>query len=229
MIGNGVRSMILAAARSEIVVFGKKMLEKGLVTGTGGNLSVRSGRRVVLSPSGVEYETMKPEDVAVVDLEGRLLEGGMKPTSEMSLHLALYHARPDITAVVHTHSPYACVLACLGREIPPFHYLVALVGRKIPVAPYACFGTPELARSTVEVMGEGKAALLANHGMVSVGGSLIEAFRVAETVEFLAMVFSRALSLGEPRVLADEEVGQLLEAFKGYGLSTAAAAPFEEG
>ncbi|HPC75720.1 MAG: class II aldolase/adducin family protein [Thermovirgaceae bacterium] len=221
--------MILAAARSEIVVFGKKMLEKGLVTGTGGNLSVRSGRRVVLSPSGVEYETMKPEDVAVVDLEGRLLEGGMKPTSEMSLHLALYHARPDITAVVHTHSPYACVLACLGREIPPFHYLVALVGRKIPVAPYACFGTPELARSTVEVMGEGKAALLANHGMVSVGGSLIEAFRVAETVEFLAMVFSRALSLGEPRVLADEEVGQLLEAFKGYGLSTAAAAPFEEG
>ena len=221
--------MILAAARSEIVVFGKKMLEKGLVTGTGGNLSVRSGRRVVLSPSGVEYETMKPEDVAVVDLEGWLLEGGMKPTSEMSLHLALYHARPDITAVVHTHSPYACVLACLGREIPPFHYLVALVGRKIPVAPYACFGTPELARSTVEVMGEGKAALLANHGMVSVGGSLIEAFRVAETVEFLAMVFSRALSLGEPRVLADEEVGQLLEAFKGYGLSTAAAAPFEEG
>jgi len=229
MIGNGVRSMILAAARSEIVVFGKKMLEKGLVTGTGGNLSVRSGRRVVLSPSGVEYETMKPEDVAVVDLEGRLLEGGMKPTSEMSLHLALYHARPDITAVVHTHSPYACVLACLGREIPPFHYLVALVGRKIPVAPYACFGTPELARSTVEVMGEGKAALLANHGIVSVGGSLIEAFRVAETVEFLAMVYSRALSLGEPRVLADEEVGQLLEAFKGYGLSTAAAAPFEEG
>jgi len=229
MIGNGVRSMILAAARSEIVVFGKKMLEKGLVTGTGGNLSVRSGRRVVLSPSGVEYETMKPEDVAVVDLEGWLLEGGMKPTSEMSLHLALYHARPDITAVVHTHSPYACVLACLGREIPPFHYLVALVGRKIPVAPYACFGTPELARSTVEVMGEGKAALLANHGIVSVGGSLIEAFRVAETVEFLAMVYSRALSLGEPRVLADEEVGQLLEAFKGYGLSTAAAAPFEEG
>ena len=159
---------MLAMARSEIVVFGKRMLERSLVTGTGGNLSVRSGRRVALSPSGVEYEAMKPEDVAVVDLEGRLLEGGMKPTSEMSLHLALYHARPDITAVVHTHSPYACVLACLGREIPPFHYLVPLVGGKIPVAPYACFGTPELARYAVEAMGEGKAALLANHGMVSV-------------------------------------------------------------
>ena len=221
--------MMLARARSEIVVFGKRMLERSLVTGTGGNLSVRSGRRVALSPSGVEYEAMKPEDVAVVDLEGRLLEGGMKPTSEMSLHLALYHARPDITAVVHTHSPYACVLACLGREIPPFHYLVALVGGKIPVAPYACFGTPELARYAVEAMGEGKAALLANHGMVSVAGSLSEAFRVAETVEFLAMVYSRVLSLGEPRVLTDEEVDQVLEAFKSYGPSRGTVVPFEEG
>ena len=220
---------MLAMARSEIVVFGKRMLERSLVTGTGGNLSVRSGRRVALSPSGVEYEAMKPEDVAVVDLEGRLLEGGMKPTSEMSLHLALYHARPDITAVVHTHSPYACVLACLGREIPPFHYLVPLVGGKIPVAPYACFGTPELARYAVEAMGEGKAALLANHGMVSVAGRISKKKRVAETVEFLAMVYSRVLSLGEPRVLTDEEVDQVLEAFKSYGPSRATVAPFEEG
>lgn len=221
--------MMLARTRSDIVAFGKRMLVRGLVTGTGGNLSVRSGRRVALSPSGVEYEAMKPEDVAVVDLEGGLLEGGMKPTSEMSLHLALYHARPDITAVVHTHSPYACVMACLRREIPPFHYLVALVGRKIPVAPYACFGTPELARYAVEAMGEGKAGLLANHGMVSVGGSLTEAFRVAETVEFLAMVYSRVLSLGEPGILTDEEVDQVLEAFKSYGPSRGTVAPFEEG
>lgn len=220
---------MLARTRSDIVAFGKRMLVRGLVTGTGGNLSVRSGRRVALSPSGVEYEAMKPEDVAVVDLEGGLLEGGMKPTSEMSLHLALYHARPDITAVVHTHSPYACVMACLRREIPPFHYLVALVGRKIPVAPYACFGTPELARYAVEAMGEGKAGLLANHGMVSVGGSLTEAFRVAETVEFLAMVYSRVLSLGEPGILTDEEVDQVLEAFKSYGPSRGTVAPFEEG
>jgi len=221
--------MMLARARSDIVVFGKRMLVRGLVTGTGGNLSVRSGRRVALSPSGVEYEAMKPEDVAVVDMEGRILEGRMKPTSEMSLHLALYHARPDITAVVHTHSPYACVMACLRREIPPFHYLVALVGRKIPVAPYACFGTPELARYAAEAMGEGKAALLANHGMVSVGGSLTEAFRVAETAEFLAMVYSRVLSLGEPGILTNEEVDQVLEVFKSYGPSWAAVALFEEG
>jgi len=97
------------------------------------------------------------------------------------------------------------------------------------VAPYACFGTPELARYTVEAMGEAKAALLANHGMVSVGGSLSEAFRVAETVEFLAMVYSRVLSLGEPRVLTDEEVDQVLEAFKSYGPSRGTVVPFEEG
>ena len=219
---------MLAMARSEIVVFGKRMLERSLVTGTGGNLSVRSGRRVALSPSGVEYEAMKPEDVAVVDLEGRLLEGGMKPTSEMSLHLALYHARPDITAVVHTHSPYACVLACLGREIPPFHYLVPLVGGKIPVAPYACFGTPELARYAVEAMGEGKALLLANHGMVSLGGSLQEAFRIAEMVEFLAMVYSRVLSLGEPRILSEAEMTRVEEALEGYGPSEVCVQPLKE-
>ena len=96
---------MLAKARSEIVIFGKKLLERGLVIGTGGNLSVRSGRRVALSPGGMEYEIMKPEDVAVVDMEGRILEGRMKPTSEMSLHLALYLSRPDISAEVHTHSP----------------------------------------------------------------------------------------------------------------------------
>lgn len=221
--------MMLARARSEIVLFGKKLLEGGLVTGTGGNLSVRSGRRVALSPGGVEYRVMRPEDVAVVDMEGRMLEGRMKPTSEMSLHLALYLSRPDISAVVHTHSPYACVMACLGHEIPPFHYLVALAGRKIPVAPYACFGTSELALSAVEAMGEGKALLLANHGMVSLGGSLQEAFMIAETVEFLAMVYSRALSLGEPRILSEAEIAQVEEALRNYGPSEVCVQPLKEG
>lgn len=220
--------MMLAKARSEIVLFGKKLLERGLVIGTGGNLSARSGRRVALSPGGLEYEIMKPEDVAVVDMEGRILEGRMKPTSEMSLHLALYLSRPDISAVVHTHSPYACVMACLGREIPPFHYLVALAGRKIPVAPYACFGTSELALSAAEAMGEGKALLLANHGMVSLGGSLQEAFRIAEMVEFLAMVYSRVLSLGEPRILSEAEMTRVEEALEGYGPSEVCVQPLKE-
>ncbi|HPA58394.1 MAG TPA: class II aldolase/adducin family protein [Synergistales bacterium] len=221
--------MMLESARYEIVLFGRKLLESGLVTGTGGNLSVRSGRFAALSPSGVEYGLMKPEDVVVVDMDGRVKDGRLKPTSEMSLHLALYLSRPDIAAVVHTHSPYACVMACLGREIPVFHYLVALAGRKIPVAPYACFGTPELARSAAGSMGDGKAVLLANHGMVSVGRSLSEAFRIAETVEFAAMVYSKALTLGEPRVLSDAEVDRVMDALKDYGSSVIQTGPLKEG
>ncbi len=220
---------MLESARYEIVLFGRKLLESGLVTGTGGNLSVRSGRFAALSPSGVEYGLMKPEDVVVVDMDGRVKDGRLKPTSEMSLHLALYLSRPDIAAVVHTHSPYACVMACLGREIPVFHYLVALAGRKIPVAPYACFGTPELARSAAGSMGDGKAVLLANHGMVSVGRSLSEAFRIAETVEFAAMVYSKALTLGEPRVLSDAEVDRVMDALKDYGSSVIQTGPLKEG
>jgi len=221
--------MMLESARYEIVLFGRKLLESGLVTGTGGNLSVRSGRFAALSPSGVEYGLMKPEDVVVVDMDGRVKDGRLKPTSEMSLHLALYLSRPDIAAVVHTHSPYACVMACLGREIPVFHYLVALAGRKIPVAPYACFGTPELARSAAGSMGDGKAVLLANHGMVSVGRSLSGAFRIAETVEFAAMVYSKALTLGEPRVLSDAEVDRVMDALKDYGSSVIQTGPLKEG
>ena len=220
---------MLESARYEIVLFGRKLLESGLVTGTGGNLSVRSGRFAALSPSGVEYGLMKPEDVVVVDMDGRVKDGRLKPTSEMSLHLALYLSRPDIAAVVHTHSPYACVMACLGREIPVFHYLVALAGRKIPVAPYACFGTPELARSAAGSMGDGKAVLLANHGMVSVGRSLSGAFRIAETVEFAAMVYSKALTLGEPRVLSDAEVDRVMDALKDYGSSVIQTGPLKEG
>ena len=219
---------MLESARYEIVLFGRKLLESGLVTGTGGNLSVRSGRFAALSPSGVEYGLMKPEDVVVVDMDGRVKDGRLKPTSEMSLHLALYLSRPDIAAVVHTHSPYACVMACLGREIPVFHYLVALAGRKIPVAPYACFGTPELARSAAGSMGDGKAVLLANHGMVSVGRSLSGAFRIAETVEFAAMVYSKALTLGEPRVLSDAEVDRVMDALKDYGSSVIMPEPLKE-
>jgi len=219
MIVSGVRPMMLESARYEIVLYGRKLLESGLVTGTGGNLSIRSGRFAALSPSCVEYGLMKPEDVVVVDMDGRVQDGRLKPTSEMFLHLALYLSRPDITAVVHTHSPYACVMACLGREIPVFHYLVALAGRRIPVAPYACFGTPEFARSAAGSMGEGKAVLLANHGMVSVGRSLSEAFRIAENVEFAAMVYSRALALGEPRVLSEAEVDRVMDALKDYGSS----------
>lgn len=208
--------MLLERARFEIVRFGKKLLDKGLVTGTGGNLSLREGDLVAVSPSAVEYDAMIPEDVVVTDMGGRVVEGRLSPSSETHLHLAIYGSRPDVLSVVHTHSPYACVMACLGWEIPVFHYLVALAGRSIPVAPYALFGTEALAAGAVRAMGDGHAVLLSNHGLVAAGKNLSGAFRVAETVEFVSMVYSLARNLGEPRILSDDETDAVKNAFKRY-------------
>lgn len=208
--------MLLESARFEIVRFGKKLLEKGLVTGTGGNLSLREGDLVAVSPSAVEYDAMTPEDVVVVDMRGETVEGNLSPSSETHLHLAVYGSRPDVLSVVHTHSPYACVMACLGWEIPVFHYLVALAGRCIPVAPYALFGTDELANGAVRAMGGGNAVLLSNHGLVAAGKDLPGAFRVAETVEFVSMVYSLAKNLGEPKILSDDETDAVFQAFRRY-------------
>jgi L-fuculose-phosphate aldolase len=212
-----VDDMILEKARYEVVLFGKKLIDKGLVAGTGGNLSLRVGDLVAVSPSGVEYETMVPEDVVVTDMNGKTVEGCLKPSSETPLHLALYSSRGDISAVVHTHSPYACVMACLGWELPVFHYLVALAGKKVPVAPYACFGTSALAGNVVASIGEEKAVLMENHGLVTVGGSLREAFMLAEAVEFASKVFAHARSLGSPRLLDGEEIGEVVNALQHYG------------
>ncbi|MDO9508372.1 MAG: class II aldolase/adducin family protein [Thermovirgaceae bacterium] len=208
--------MLLERARFEIVRFGNKLLDKGLVTGTGGNLSIRSGDLVAVSPSAVEYGEMSPENIVVTDMSGAVVEGELRPSSETPLHLAVYRSRPDVLSVVHTHSPYACVMACLGWEIPVFHYLVALAGRKVPVAPYALFGTEEHASCAVRAMGGGNAVLLSNHGLLAVGRTLPEAFRVAETVEFVSMVYSLARNLGEPRLLSDDEIDAVSGAFGRY-------------
>lgn len=208
--------MLLERERNDIVRFGRKLLDRGLVTGTGGNLSLRKGDLAAVSPSAVEYEAMTPEDVVVTDMCGRVVEGHLSPSSETHLHLALYASRPDILSVVHTHSPFACVMACLGWEIPVFHYLVAIAGRKVPVAPYALFGTAELAEGAVAAMGYGNAVLLSNHGLVAAGRTLPDAFRVAETVEFVSMVYSNVRSLGRPGILSDEEIDAVSEAFRKY-------------
>ncbi len=208
--------MLIEGARLEIVRFGKKLLEKGLVTGTGGNLSLREGDLVAVSPSAVEYDAMIPEDVVIMDMSGAVVEGRLSPSSETHLHLAVYGSRPDVFSVVHTHSPYACVMACLGWDIPVFHYLVALAGRSIPVAPYALFGTEELASGALRAMGDGNAVLLSNHGLVAVGKDLPGAFRIAETVEFVSMVYSLARTLGDPKILSDDETDAVTEAFRRY-------------
>jgi len=214
--------MILQKERNAIVAFGKKLLTSGLTAGTGGNLSVANRKKnlIAVTPSGVDYLEMSPEDVVLVGMEGGLIETSKyKPSSELLFHLALYRRRQDIQAVVHTHSVYATTLATLGWEIPPFHYLVAYSGKKVPLASYATFGSEQLARNVAEAIGDNNAVLMESHGVVTVGATLAKAFEAAEIIEYVARVYYLAKNLGEPAILSDEEMKKVIEKFKGYGRS----------
>jgi len=211
--------MLLEKERSEIVRFGRKMLAARLTSGTGGNLSIFAPGEglVAISPSGIEYEDMEPGDVPVVDLAGVTVEGTRKPSSELGFHLSLYRQRPDIRAVVHTHSVYATTMACLHWEIPAVHYLVAFSGRKVPLAPYATFGSEELAVHVAATIGDYNAVLLANHGLVTVGPNLATAFAVAEEIELVARIYYQAKCIGEPVIVAEGEMSKVIEKFASYG------------
>ncbi len=211
--------MLLQTEREEIVRFGKKLLATGLTSGTGGNLSIFNRREglIAISPSGIEYDEMEPADVPVVDNCGTTVEGGRKPSSELGFHLSLYRKRPDINAVVHTHSAYATTMACLNWEIPAVHYLVAHSGRKVPLAPYATFGTAELAANVAEAIGDYNAVLLANHGLVTVGPNLATAFAVAGEIELVARIYYQTKCVGEPVIIPDGEMTRVIEKFATYG------------
>lgn len=212
--------MLMQEERQMVVRNGLAMVQAGLTTGTGGNLSCRGQERgwVAISPSGVPYDTLQPRDVVVVDRAGDIVDGHLKPSSEIGFHLILYDHRPDIGGIVHTHSAYATTLACLHREIPPVHYLVGFAGPKVPVAPYATFGTEALAENIRRTMGKRyHAVLLANHGLVAVGADLPTALDTAANIEFVARVFCQAQSIGDPVALSDEAMAQVIEKFKTYG------------
>lgn len=212
-------AMILEEARKAVVAYGKKLVLSGLTRGTGGNLSVYDRKRDLwaVSPSGIDYFAVEAEDVAVLDGQGRLVQGRQRPSSEWELHLEVYRRRPDAGAVVHTHSPFATVLACLGWEIPPVHYLVGYAGRKVKVAPYATFGTPELARLTAEALGDDGAVLMAHHGLIAQGADIDRAFAVAEEIEFVAEIYWRAKAVGTVPLLSEEAMADALARFVDYG------------
>jgi L-fuculose-phosphate aldolase len=219
--------MILADERQAVVDGGLALLKAGLVTGTSGNLSCMRPQRdlIAVSPSGLAYPDMRPADVVVVDLAGQHVDGRLAPSSELELHLALYRRRPEALAVVHTHSVYATTLACLGWEIPAVHYLVGFAGRRVPLAPYATFGTPELAAAVAATMGTAqRAVLMAHHGLVAIGRDLAAALNTAEAVEFVARIYCQARSLGQPAVIDDAEMDRVMERFGRYGQSRPADA-----
>ncbi|MFH1155268.1 MAG: L-fuculose-phosphate aldolase [Pseudomonadota bacterium] len=211
--------MILSHERSAIVTFGRKMLASNLTTGSGGNLSLMNRREnlVAITPSGIEYTDLEPCHILVLDPEGNLVDGTGKPSSETGLHLALYRHRPDISAVVHTHSVYATTYACLNREIPAVHYLVGFSGKKVPLAPYATYGTQALTTAVISHIGQYNAILMANHGLVAVGPTLTRAFNTAEEIELVARICFQAESIGTPVILPDDEMDRVIKKFADYG------------
>ena len=200
--------MVTQRYREEILHTGIMLLDKGLVAGTWGNISVRIADQVfAITPSGRNYRTLQPEDIVLVDSHGSTIEGKLKPSSELPLHLAIYSARSDIAGIVHTHSVFASACAVARRPIPPIiEDLVQLAGGEIAVAPYALPGTPELAKNAVSALADKFAVLLANHGAVTCGKTLGEAMTAAELVEKAAQIFSWAQMLGGAVPLSAEDV-----------------------
>jgi len=177
---------------------------EGLLIGTAGNVSAREGDRIAVTGTGVVLADCAPDDVTVVALDGTVLEGALVPTSELGLHLGVY-ASSFAGAVVHTHAPFSTAVACALDELPVLHYQQLALGGPVRVAPYATFGTPELAAATVTALDGRQAALLANHGSVAIGGSLDKAVDNALLLEWLATLHHRANALGTPRVLSEAQ------------------------
>jgi L-fuculose-phosphate aldolase len=193
-------------ARAQVADASRRLAAAGLVTGTSGNVSARCGEAVAITPTGAQLATLEPADVTVVAPDGAVLDGTLAPTSELDLHLGVYAAH-GAGAVVHTHAPMATALSCVLDELPCVHYEMLLLGGPVRVAPYATFGTPELAASAVAALEGRAAALLANHGTIALGPDLAAALRATELLEWAATVYWRAAQLGTPKVL-DEAARQ---------------------
>jgi L-fuculose-phosphate aldolase len=207
-----------AALRRAIIAAARRMNELGINQGTSGNISVRWRDGFLVTPSGMEYESLKPADLVFMDMAGRA-KGTRKPSSEWRIHRDILASRPEAGAVLHAHPPHATTLACLGRGIPAFHYMVAMAGGdSIRCAPYATFGTDALSKAALAALRGRRACLLANHGMVVFGRDLAHALRIAVEVETLAGQYWRALQIGRPKLLSKAEMKLNVEKFKTYGV-----------
>lgn len=203
--------------RAQLIATAQAMTVAGLNQGTAGNLSVRSGDGFFITPTGMAYGRLIPDDIPFVNLDGSW-EGERKPSSEWRFHRDLYAARPQAGAVLHAHSPYATSLACLRRDIPPFHYMIARFGGDtVRCAAYATFGSQELSDAALAAMADRNACLLANHGLLACGRDLDHALGLAVELEELCGQYWRACQLGEPVLLSPEEMAEVLQKFRSYG------------
>ena len=212
--------MLLEREREEIVSACRKLAAAGLVVGTAGNVSVRVGDLVAVTPSAVDYAELTAEDVGVHRLDGSPVEAPLAPTSELPLHLAVY-AGTGAGAIVHTHSPAATAVSTLTDELPAIHYYVAMFGGSVRVAPYATYGTDELARNVAGALAGRTACLMGSHGEIAIGPDLKTAHDRAVYLEWLCDVYLRAAAAGTPRILPPEEIDRVAAKLTSYGQNQA--------
>ncbi len=199
------------AARARVVRASRRLAAAGLVIGSAGNVSERSGEHVAITATGAWLDRLDPGEVTIVDLDGRVVAGELEPTSELALHLGIYR-RFETAAVVHTHAPMGCALSCVLDELPCVHYAMLELGGAVRVAPYRTFGTPELAQVTVDALDGRRAALMANHGSVVHADDAERAVDGAELLEWLCTLYWRAAAIGSPRTLDEHALAAVADA-----------------
>ena len=206
-----------SAMRHAMLDAARQLVARGLNRGASGNIGVRCGNGLLVTPSGISPDVMTPETMVLLDLDGNT-NSPIKPSSEWRIHRDILAARPEVGAVVHTHSMFATTLACLHRDIPPFHYMIAVAGGdSIRCAPYALFGSQQLSDHALAALTGRHACLLAQHGMLALGRDLEHALALAEEVESLCEQYWRVLQIGTPILHTPEEMQAVLDQFKGYG------------
>ncbi|MBB6247212.1 class II aldolase/adducin family protein [Rhodanobacter sp. A1T4] len=207
--------MELETARNEVIAAGKRLAANGLIIGSSGNLSVREGDRVVVTPSGMALDAVQPEDLAVIDMDGNWLTGQRKPTSEVQLHLAIYQHSPEACAITHTHAVGSTAVSCTCSVLPPIHYTNLYLGGAVHVAKYATYGSKQLAENVVTALAKGtSAALMANHGSIAYGNTMAQACERLELLEWLCDVYRACIPLGQPRVLTPEELTDVMRMYR---------------
>ncbi|MDO5718693.1 MAG: L-fuculose-phosphate aldolase [Tissierellia bacterium] len=206
-------------AKKELIEFGIKLVEHNLTKGTGGNLSVydRDKKLMAITPSGIDFYEIKPEDIVIMNMDGEIIEGVRKPSSEWHMHKIIYENREDIDSVIHAHTTFATVLATLRWELPASHYMIAVAGPNIRCAEYATYGTEQLAENALAALEDRYATLLANHGIIAGSYDLLNAFNIIEEIEYCSEIYYRAKSIGEPVILDDQEMELMGRKFKTYG------------
>jgi L-fuculose-phosphate aldolase len=206
-----------ASLRDAAVLAIRKLDALGMNRGSTGNLSLRFEQGMLITPTGMGADELRAQDMVWLGVDGTQ-RGHWRPSSEWHFHQAIYQARPDLQAIVHTHSTFAAALACLRRELPPFHYMIAVAGGdSVPCVPYHLFGTEALSQAVAAAMRDRHACLMANHGLVAAGVHLTQAMKVVQEIESLCQVYLQALAVGEPALLSKHEMQQVIDKFRSYG------------